>query len=147
MPRDFRTYRARLRSPPNSMARTNSQVSTMEEISTSVFSMDSPPEVRFVRKPVTSRCFRKVDEANQHGVCVAQVASLDQAADRIDHDDLRLEVVNNLVNDRQVHLKTEERGPAGMKLKQVFLAPLGARSMPIDCMFRMSCPGDSSKEK
>jgi len=84
-----------------------------------------PPEVRFVRKPVTSRCFRKSMRRINNGVCVAQVASLDQAADRIDHDDLRLEVVNNLVNDRQVHLKTEERGPAGMKLKQVFLAPLG----------------------
>ena len=38
MPRDLRTYRPRLRSPPSSMSRSSSQVSMSEEMPTSVCS-------------------------------------------------------------------------------------------------------------
>ena len=50
---------ARLRSPFSSISRTNSQVSTSDEMSTSVFSRASPPEVRLVRKAVIPCSFKK----------------------------------------------------------------------------------------
>ncbi len=92
MPRDFSTYSARLRSPFNSMSRTNSQLSTRDDIPTSVLSNASPPEVRLVKKAVISRIFRKSIRRINMMLRVALVARLNQAADGIEHHHLRFEV-------------------------------------------------------
>src|ERR1700679_208992 len=67
---------------------------------------------------------QEIDQANEHGVRIALVSRLDQAADWIKNDHSWLEILNDLVNNRQVHFQSIERGPAGMKLQKVFLRPL-----------------------
>ena len=123
MPRDLRMYMARLRSPPNSRSRNNSQVSTIEEMSTSVFSGASSPGVKLVKRAVIRCIFKKSISRSQHGSRVLTISRLDQAADRIEDDYLGLELLDQFVKYRQVHLQAMECGPDGVEAEQVFLNP------------------------
>ena len=96
----------------------------MEEISTSVLSMRISAAGQVGQKAGHSSLLQEVDQADQHNVRVAPVPCLDQAAHGIENHDFRLKLLNDLVNDRQVHLQAVERRPAGMEAKQILLGPL-----------------------
>ena len=55
MPRDFRTYKPRLRSPAISISRTSSQVSISDETPTLDCSTGAPPSVKLVKSVAGTR--------------------------------------------------------------------------------------------
>ena len=99
MPRDFRTYRARLRSPPK-LDVPHEEPRVDDGGNFHVGSSPTPLHrtLRLVRKAGHFPLLQEVDQANQHDVRIAPVAGLDQAAHRIENHHLGLKVLHDLVN-------------------------------------------------
>ena len=148
MPRDLRTYIARLRSPPSSMSRSSSQVSTSDEIvdvrlSPTCFAARSG----WSAAAVICCDFRKSIRRVSMAVASDAAAGLRQVADRIDDDDARLETRGRACGyAASAFPGRTSSDAAAWKRSKPFLTH-GSRSSPIERMLRMICCGDSSKAK
>ena len=107
----------------------------------------SPPPVRLVKTLVMPWLFRKSITPDQHRLDLVGVADAGQVGDRVDHDARGLEILDQLVHGRQVHLQAVERAGAANGTRSRPFLTHWLRSIPMERMLRMIWSGDSSKEK
>ena len=137
---------ALFRSPPSSISRSSNQVSTSDEMPTSVFSFSSP-DVRLVQTAVIFCDFRKSIRRVSMDVVSDHSAGHRQSSNRIENNDVRLKLLNELV--------TRTRGAfpghrAWTSRRETEASPFlthRSRSRPMERMLRTICCGDSSNAK
>ena len=84
MPRDFRMYRPRLRSPSISMSRSTSHVSIREERPISVRSWLAPARRKIGEYGRDLLHLEEVDQPDEHRLDLVLVPHADEVADRVD---------------------------------------------------------------
>ena len=145
MPRDFSTYRPRLRSPPCSMSRTSSHVSMSDETATSVSSCSPPPGVRLAKKAVMPRTLSASTRRSSMR-CTSPSPPTFKKLDIGSTTNCGSKAVTSLsITDRCI-----SRPSSVGRAAWIFSSPCaraGARSMPIEPMLRTIWLGDSSKAK
>src|SRR6202035_4981513 len=86
--------------------------------------------------------FQKVQQAHQHGVNFIEIRT-DKIGDGIDDDNLRAELVDQIMNAQQMHFQAMLAGTPGVKSQQTFFMYC-PRLIPTEPILRVTCAEDSS---
>ena len=123
MPRDFKIYRPRLRSPFISRLRNKSQVSINDEMPTSDCSGLLLIAGQTGQQRGNLPRFQKIHQAHEHGFGFQRAADFGESGHRIDHHHRGIEIADLLEHQRQVRLQALNLRPRRMETQQAALDP------------------------